>query len=68
MRSLTQFLSGFATNRGENPQDHSHQYFSSSNPEATALREQLASESLESLITWLKDGGNVGIHGAHVAC
>lgn len=48
---------------GEGPQDHSHTYFSSTNAEATALREQLATESLESLITWLKQGGNVGIHG-----
>ncbi|KAG7553572.1 hypothetical protein FFLO_03004 [Filobasidium floriforme] len=49
---------------GEGPQDHSHTYFSSTNAEATALREQLATESLESLITWLKQGGNVGIHDA----
>lgn len=27
------------------------------------LREQLAEESLDMLIQWLKDGGNVGIHG-----
>lgn len=50
---------------GGEPEDHSHNYFSHTNPQGTALREKLASESLESLITWLKkDGGNVGIHDA----
>jgi len=28
------------------------------------LREALAEECLDMLIKWLKDGGNVGIHGA----
>jgi hypothetical protein len=27
------------------------------------VRNKLAEESLEMLIQWLKDGGNVGIHG-----
>ena len=31
--------------------------------EANHTREQLAHDSLEMLIQWLKDGGNVGIHG-----
>ncbi len=50
--------------RGKKKADHSAQYFSHSNAEASALREQLAVESLESLISWLKNsGGNVGIMG-----
>jgi 6-phosphofructo-2-kinase/fructose-2,6-biphosphatase 2 len=31
--------------------------------EANHSREQLAQDSLEMLIQWLKEGGNVGIHG-----
>ncbi|KAK4685858.1 hypothetical protein P7C73_g4283, partial [Tremellales sp. Uapishka_1] len=49
--------------QGEKKQDHSAQYFSHANAEASASREQLAVESLDSLIAWLKQGGNVGIHG-----
>jgi len=30
-------------------------------------REKLAEESLESLITWLKKNGNVGIMGQHAS-
>jgi 6-phosphofructo-2-kinase/fructose-2,6-biphosphatase 2 len=52
--------------RGGVQEDHSASYFSHSNEDATRLREQLASDSLEMLISWLKDGGNVGIHG--IAC
>jgi 6-phosphofructo-2-kinase/fructose-2,6-biphosphatase 2 len=43
--------------------DHSADYFSASNEKGQAIREQLASESLESLISWLKKEGNVGIMG-----
>jgi 6-phosphofructo-2-kinase / fructose-2,6-biphosphatase 2 len=44
-------------------EDHTANYFSHDNAEATRLREQLAVDSLEMLINWLKEGGNVGIHG-----
>jgi 6-phosphofructo-2-kinase/fructose-2,6-biphosphatase 2 len=44
-------------------EDHTSTYFSHVNVEATRLREQLAEDSLEMLIQWLKEGGNVGIHG-----
>ncbi len=44
-------------------EDHTASYFSHNNAEATRLRDQLAADSLEMLIRWLKDGGNVGIHG-----
>lgn len=43
--------------------DHSADYFSATNEKGQAVREQLASESLESLISWLKKEGNVGIMG-----
>lgn len=45
-------------------EDHTANYFSHGNEEATKLRDALAEDSLEMLIQWLKDGGNVGIHGA----
>jgi len=45
-------------------EDHTASYFSHDNIEATKLRDKLASDSLEMLIQWLKDGGNVGILGA----
>ncbi|KAF8479012.1 bifunctional 6-phosphofructo-2-kinase/fructose-2,6-bisphosphate 2-phosphatase [Russula ochroleuca] len=45
-------------------EDHTASYFSHNNAEATRLRDQLASDSLEMLIQWLRDGGNVGIHDA----
>jgi len=45
-------------------EDHTASYFSHDNVEATRLRDKLASDSLEMLIQWLKDGGNVGILGA----
>ncbi|EGO25917.1 hypothetical protein SERLADRAFT_466744 [Serpula lacrymans var. lacrymans S7.9] len=45
-------------------EDHTSSYFSHSNVEATKLRDELAQDSLEMLIQWLKDGGNVGIHDA----
>ncbi|KAJ3558630.1 hypothetical protein NM688_g811 [Phlebia brevispora] len=44
-------------------EDHRANYFSHNNVEATRLRDQLAEDSLEMLIQWLKEGGNVGIHG-----
>lgn len=51
--------------KGGTKQDHSASYFSHSNQQASALREQLANDSLEMLITWLKtEGGNVAIHDA----
>ncbi|KAI5480950.1 6-phosphofructo-2-kinase / fructose-2,6-bisphosphatase [Pseudohyphozyma bogoriensis] len=43
--------------------DQSAAYFDQSNPKATKEREAMASDCLESLISWLKAGGNVGIHG-----
>ena len=45
-------------------EDHTASYFNHDNADATRSRDQLASDSLEMLIQWLKDGGNVGIHGA----
>ncbi|KAF8207114.1 fructose-2,6-bisphosphatase [Mycena galopus ATCC 62051] len=45
-------------------EDHSADFFSSSNAQGTLSRDQLAEDSLEMLITWLKAGGNVGIHDA----
>ncbi len=47
-------------------EDHTASYFSHSNAEATKLRDQLASDSLEMLIKWLREGGNVGIHGSYL--
>ncbi|EJD53389.1 bifunctional 6-phosphofructo-2-kinase/fructose-2,6-bisphosphate 2-phosphatase [Auricularia subglabra TFB-10046 SS5] len=44
--------------------DHTAGYFSYQNEQAMRLREQLAEESLEMLLDWLKRGGNVGIHDA----
>ena len=45
--------------------DHSASYFNHSDPDAKAVRESLAEESLESLIKWLKREGNVGILGEY---
>ncbi|PPQ63923.1 hypothetical protein CVT24_010321 [Panaeolus cyanescens] len=45
-------------------EDHTASWFSHDNTEANQSREQLAQDSLEMLIQWLKDGGNVGIHDA----
>jgi 6-phosphofructo-2-kinase / fructose-2,6-biphosphatase 2 len=42
---------------------HSASFFSNQNDEATKQREILAEESLEMLISWLHEGGNVAIHG-----
>lgn len=48
---------------GKQKTDHSADYFSASNEKASALREELATETLESLIRWVKAEGNVGIMG-----
>ncbi|KZT26487.1 bifunctional 6-phosphofructo-2-kinase/fructose-2,6-bisphosphate 2-phosphatase [Neolentinus lepideus HHB14362 ss-1] len=45
-------------------ENHTAEFFSHNNEEATRRRDQLAEDSLEMLIQWLKDGGNVGIHDA----
>ena len=45
-------------------EEHNASWFSHQNAQANQSREQLAHDSLEMLIQWLKDGGNVGIHGA----
>lgn len=45
-------------------EDQSAAFFDPSNPAAYKLRTQMAEECLEQLITWLKRGGNVGIHDA----
>lgn len=44
-------------------EDHTANYFSHNNERATQSRDELAQDSLEMLIKWLKEGGNVGIHG-----
>ncbi|KAG0332879.1 hypothetical protein BG000_009658 [Podila horticola] len=41
---------------------HSHAFFDSTNTAAKSIRDELALESLEELIAWLKQGGRVGIH------
>jgi len=51
------------TTRSGVREDHTASYFSHNNAEATRLREQLATDSLEMLIQWLREGGNVGVHG-----
>ncbi|TFK54823.1 bifunctional 6-phosphofructo-2-kinase/fructose-2,6-bisphosphate 2-phosphatase [Heliocybe sulcata] len=45
-------------------ENHNAEFFSHNNEEATRRRDQLAEDSLEMLIQWLKHGGNVGIHDA----
>ncbi|KAG5644373.1 hypothetical protein DXG03_008601 [Asterophora parasitica] len=45
-------------------EDHTAQWFSHENATANQSRERLAQDSLEMLIQWLKEGGNVGIHDA----
>ncbi|EAU85412.2 fructose-2,6-bisphosphatase [Coprinopsis cinerea okayama7 len=45
-------------------EEHNASWFSHANKQANESREQLAHDSLEMLIQWLKDGGNVGIHDA----
>lgn len=43
--------------------DHTSQYFSFNNAEANKDRDKLSEDSLDMLIRWLHEGGNVGIHG-----
>jgi len=43
---------------------HDANFFDPSNTEYSSERDLLALETLEELITWLKKGGNVGIHDA----
>ncbi|KAF8633230.1 hypothetical protein AX15_001462 [Amanita polypyramis BW_CC] len=45
-------------------ENHTASYFSHDNTAANESRERLANDSLEMLIQWLKEGGNVGIHDA----
>jgi len=45
-------------------EDHSASFFDTSNPDGAKKRELLATECMEQLISWLKQGGNVGIHDA----
>jgi len=47
-------------------EEHSASWFSHENSEANMSREKLALDSLEMLIQWLKEGGNVAIHGEKV--
>jgi len=44
--------------------DQSSNFFDTNNKDASREREHMASECLENLISWLKAGGNVGIHGS----
>jgi len=44
-------------------EEHTASWFSHKNAEANLSREKLAQDSLEMLIKWLREGGNVGIHG-----
>ncbi|CAO1634655.1 unnamed protein product [Parajaminaea phylloscopi] len=45
-------------------EDQSAAFFDPTNPAAYKLRTKMAEECLEQLISWLKKGGNVGIHDA----
>ncbi|SCV69159.1 BQ2448_2179 [Microbotryum intermedium] len=44
--------------------DQSANFFDANNADASKEREAMAAECLEDLISWLKAGGNVGIHDA----
>ncbi|KAG0230685.1 hypothetical protein BGW42_000803 [Actinomortierella wolfii] len=44
---------------------HSHAFFDPQNKAAKSIRDDLAMDSLEELIAWLKQGGRVGIHGMY---
>ncbi|KAI8595606.1 6-phosphofructo-2-kinase-domain-containing protein [Dissophora ornata] len=48
----------------KNGTSHSHAFFDPKNSAAKTIRDELALESLEELISWLKQGGRVGIHDA----
>ncbi|KAK2460993.1 hypothetical protein APHAL10511_007463 [Amanita phalloides] len=45
-------------------ENHTASWFNHDNAAANESRERLAIDSLEMLIQWLKEGGNVGIHDA----
>lgn len=45
-------------------QDQSASFFDPNNTDGKALRDELALETLEELIDWLKKGGRVAIHDA----
>ncbi|KAF6754542.1 bifunctional 6-phosphofructo-2-kinase/fructose-2,6-bisphosphate 2-phosphatase [Ephemerocybe angulata] len=45
-------------------EEHNSNWFSHANEQGNYSREELAHDSLEMLIQWLKEGGNVGIHDA----
>lgn len=47
-------------------ENHTASWFNHDNAAANESRERLSSDSLEMLIQWLKEGGNVGIHGIPV--
>ncbi|KAI9209890.1 6-phosphofructo-2-kinase-domain-containing protein [Polychytrium aggregatum] len=47
-----------------NSTTHDAKFFDPHNSEAKAIRDQLATDTLEELIAWLKKGGKVGIHDA----
>ncbi|RGB42001.1 6-phosphofructo-2-kinase-domain-containing protein [Rhizophagus diaphanus] len=49
---------------GTAPNIHSHSFFDPNNEYAKNVRDQLAMDSLDELIYWLKMGGRVGIHDA----
>ncbi|KAG0213804.1 hypothetical protein BGX28_003478 [Mortierella sp. GBA30] len=48
----------------KNGTSHSHTFFDPQNKAAKTMRDELALDSLEELISWLKQGGRVGIHDA----
>ncbi|KAF9427632.1 hypothetical protein BGZ94_004514 [Podila epigama] len=48
----------------KNGTSHSHAFFDPNNKAAKDVRDELALDSLEELIAWLKQGGRVGIHDA----
>jgi len=50
--------------QGEPKPEHNYEFFDAMNTQARQLRDQLALESLEELIKWLKSGGRVAIHDA----
>ena len=61
--AVAKFLPGVNKRLGVK-EDHTASWFNHDNREANSSREKLAHDSLEMLIQWLKEGGNVGIHGA----
>ncbi|RKP07080.1 6-phosphofructo-2-kinase-domain-containing protein, partial [Thamnocephalis sphaerospora] len=49
---------------GQPTQEHDSHFFDPTNEDAKQLRDQLAMDCLEELLTWLKAGGKIGIHDA----